>query len=99
MADFASTRRRERQMRIVMLGTPGWHTDDLRRAAAARGHRSDVLPYEGLVARAGGRSIGELAVGTAAIFDGDVVLARIIPTGSLEQIIYRVDALHWIERR
>src|SRR5204862_4514403 len=27
------------------------------------------------------------------------VLPRMIPTGSLEQIIYRVDALHWIERR
>jgi len=29
----------------------------------------------------------------------DAVLARIIPAGSLEQIIYRVDALHWIEER
>jgi RimK family alpha-L-glutamate ligase len=27
------------------------------------------------------------------------VLARIIPAGSLDQVIYRVDALHWIERR
>jgi len=26
-----------------------------------------------------------------------MVLARIIPNGSLEQIIYRVDALHWLE--
>ena len=30
-------------------------------------------------------------------FSFDAVLARIIPNGSLEQIIYRVDALHWIE--
>lgn len=29
----------------------------------------------------------------------DAVLARIIPNGSLEQIIYRVDALHWLENR
>ena len=27
------------------------------------------------------------------------MLARIIPTGSLDQIIYRVDALHWVETR
>ena len=27
------------------------------------------------------------------------MLARIIPNGSLEQIIYRVDALHWLEDR
>ncbi|HET9192523.1 MAG TPA: RimK family alpha-L-glutamate ligase [Vicinamibacterales bacterium] len=31
------------------------------------------------------------------MFSFDAVLARIIPNGSLEQIIYRVDALHWIE--
>ena len=31
--------------------------------------------------------------------EADGVLARIIPDGSLEQIIYRVDALHWIEDR
>jgi RimK family alpha-L-glutamate ligase len=33
------------------------------------------------------------------LLDADAVLARIIPTGSLEQIIYRVDALHWLEER
>ncbi len=86
-------------MRVVILGTRGWHTDELSRALAARGHRADVLAYEGLVARAGGHSTGELAVGGAAIFDADAVLARIIPSGSLDQIIYRVDALHWIEQR
>jgi RimK family alpha-L-glutamate ligase len=31
------------------------------------------------------------------VFSFDAVLPRIIPNGSLEQIIYRVDALHWIE--
>jgi RimK family alpha-L-glutamate ligase len=31
------------------------------------------------------------------LFEADAVLARIIPSGSLEQIIYRVDALHWLE--
>ena len=36
---------------------------------------------------------------TVSVFDADAVLARIIPDGSLEQIIYRVDALHWIEAR
>jgi RimK family alpha-L-glutamate ligase len=32
-----------------------------------------------------------------SLLDADAVLARIIPGGSLEQIIFRVDALHWIE--
>jgi RimK family alpha-L-glutamate ligase len=65
----------------------------------ARGHRTDVLPYEGLVARAGGDGNATLSSGSTAIFDVDAVLARIVPSGSLDQIIYRVDALHWIEKR
>jgi RimK family alpha-L-glutamate ligase len=34
-----------------------------------------------------------------SLLDADAVLARIVPQGSLEQIIYRVDALHWLEER
>lgn len=85
-------------MRIVVLGAPGWHTDDLSRALSARGHHADVLPYEALVARAGAANAG-LSIRDTAIFDADAALARFIPAGSLDQIIYRVDALHWIERR
>jgi RimK family alpha-L-glutamate ligase len=85
-------------MRIVVLGARGWHTDELSRALVARGHRADVLPYEALVARAGGANTG-LSIRGTAIFDADAVLTRIIPAGTLDQIIYRVDALHWIERR
>jgi RimK family alpha-L-glutamate ligase len=48
---------------------------------------------------AGHRVAGGLASENAAILDADAVLARIIPDGSLEQIIYRVDVLHWIEER
>lgn len=33
------------------------------------------------------------------VLQADAVFARIIPSGSLEQIIYRVNALHWIEQR
>ena len=92
-------------MRVVILSArTGWHTDELCRALASRGHESRVLPYESLVARLGStRDIASPAQsrGTAAeaFFDADAVLARIIPNGSLEQIIYRVDALHWLERR
>ena len=85
-------------VRVVILSArTGWHTDELCRALAERGHVGVVLPYEGLVAKVGGgptlRSEG------VPILDADAVLARIIPGGSLEQIIYRVDALHWIEDR
>jgi RimK family alpha-L-glutamate ligase len=89
-------------MQIVILNAgTGWHTDELCRALTEQGHSSRVLPYEGLVARLGtGRGVEQrLSNGTSEILEADAVLARIIPSGSLEQMIYRVDALHWIEKR
>jgi RimK family alpha-L-glutamate ligase len=50
-----------------------------------------IAPYEGIVSRLGPCEV------TPSLERGDIVLARIIPNGSLEQIIYRVDALHWLE--
>ena len=85
-------------MRIVILsGGAGWYTNELCRACAERHHAAVVLPYQGLLASIGG-AVG-LSSNTAPVLDADAVLARIIPDGSLEQIIYRVDALHWIEAR
>jgi len=89
-------------MQVVILNAgSGWHTDDLCRALAERGHTGRVLPYDQLVARLGtGRGVVRgLSNGSNEILDADAVVARIIPSGSLEQTIYRVDALHWIERR
>jgi RimK family alpha-L-glutamate ligase len=96
-------------MRAVILSArTGWHTDELCRALAAREHVGVVLPYEGLIARIGSGAAGAglkagptpgLSSADVPILDADVVLARIIPGGSLEQVIYRVDALHWIEDR
>jgi RimK family alpha-L-glutamate ligase len=89
-------------MRIIIPSArTGWHTDELSRALAERGHTARVLPYEGLVARMGTarRLRRELACEGESLLDADAVLARIIPNGSLEQIIYRVDALHWLEER
>jgi RimK family alpha-L-glutamate ligase len=86
-------------MRAVILSArTGGHTRELLRALAERGHGGDVLPYEGLVARLGSGQ-ARLASEQASILDADVVFARIIPGGSLEQIIFRVDALHWVEDR
>jgi RimK family alpha-L-glutamate ligase len=82
---------------IVLAARAGWHTDELARAAAERGHQFSVLPYEGLVARIGPAS--GLRSRSTELDSADVVLARIIPSGSLEQIIFRVDALHRLEER
>ena len=91
------------RLNIVILSShTGWQTDELLRALGERDHIGCVLPYEGLVARLGRNSSGtssHLSSARTSILDADAVLARIIPTGTLEQIIYRVDALHWIEDR
>jgi len=79
----------------ILSARTGWHTDELCRALAERGHTGLVLPYEGLIAKL---PDGLFSNGLP-LLSADAVLARIIPGGSLEQIIYRVDALHWIEER
>ena len=85
-------------MQIVALAArAGWHTHELERAAAERGYQLTVLPYEGLVARIG--PAPGLRSRNTELDSADVVLARIIPSGSLEQIIFRVDALHRLEDR
>jgi RimK family alpha-L-glutamate ligase len=115
-------------MQVAILSArTGWHTSELCRALAERGHSGVVLPYEQLRARLGGATAGAVAQSPAGavaptsallpssrspgqaravlesaglpLFAADAVLARIIPAGSLEQIIYRVDALHWLEER
>jgi RimK family alpha-L-glutamate ligase len=81
----------------VLAARTGWHTRELERAAAERGHEAIVLPYEGLVATIGPAS--GLRSRSTELDGVDAVLARIIPSGSLEQIIFRVDALHRLEDR
>ena len=81
----------------VLAARTGWHTNEIERAAAERGHQTIVLPYEGLVA-----SIGPapgLRSRSTELDGVDAVLARIIPSGSLEQTLFRVDALHRLEDR
>jgi len=82
---------------VVLAAREGWHTRELTRALEARGHTGAIVPYEGLVASIGRRS--GLRSRAADLDHADAVLARIIPSGSLEQIIYRVDALHRLEDR
>ena len=84
-------------MNFAILGAGrGWHTDELERAVSARGHRLRLLPIQALTARVGGTP--SLAAAGTALEGCDGVILRIIPRGSLEQIIFRIDALHRLER-
>jgi RimK family alpha-L-glutamate ligase len=80
-------------LRVAVLGsTGGWHADRLERALTARGHECAFAQ----VTRMAGRVEGGVAVdsGEIALDAYDVVIVRGIPRGSLEQVVFRVDALH-----
>ena len=86
-------------MRVAILAArEGWHTAELCRArrAGVRGPRSRVRRIGGPPGRRGGSG---LTSGGEDLDAAAAVLPRIIPAGSLEQIIFRVDALHRLEDR
>jgi RimK family alpha-L-glutamate ligase len=85
-------------MKVALLSAgQGWHNDALLQAFAARGHACRVLPITQLV----GRIEAPLSffAGDGALDALDVVVVRIIPRGSLEQIIFRMDLLHLLAAR
>ena len=80
-------------MRVAVIGsTGGWHAERLERALTARGHECAFAPVTRMVGRIdGGFAVRSREVALDAC---DVVVVRAIPRGSLEQIVFRVDALH-----
>ncbi|MEY2536173.1 MAG: tetrahydromethanopterin:alpha-L-glutamate ligase [bacterium] len=80
-------------MRVAVIGsTGGWHAERLERALTARGHECAFAPVTRMVGRIdGGFGMRSREVALDAC---DVVVVRGIPRGSLEQIVFRVDALH-----
>ncbi|HTO74246.1 MAG TPA: RimK family alpha-L-glutamate ligase [Gemmatimonadales bacterium] len=80
---------------VVLSARQGWHTDQLCRAVRSRGLEPLILPWESLASRMGhGRGVTS---DRERLADAAAVLARIIPNGSLEQVIHRVDTLHRLE--
>lgn len=83
--------------RIAVLGSAdSWYTHDLRRAAEARGHELIALPFTELQAdiSSDGESIGS---GGQRLDDVDAVIVRSMPGGSLEQVVFRMNALARLE--
>jgi RimK family alpha-L-glutamate ligase len=80
---------------VILSSTSGWHIDELIRATRARGLEAVLLPWEGNLSRV--EAGGGVSNGGRLLSDARAVLPRIIPSGSLEQVIYRVDTLHRLE--
>lgn len=81
--------------RLLALGPDqGWHADQLRSAATRLGWSLDYATYESLASTitADGRTSAKCDAGDLAGFDA--VLCRTMPAGSLEQVTFRLAALH-----
>ena len=88
-------------MRVGVLGATGsWHTRGLAGALTARGHEVLTIPATRLrseVSPSGQvRILGPEDVRLDAL---DLLFVRGLPRGSLEQVIFRMDALHTLAER
>ena len=79
-------------MNVGILGKRGgWHTTALQAACGRRGITATVLPITRLIARLSHGAV--LSAGEERLDRFDAIFVRAIPGGSLEQIIFRMDAL------
>ena len=93
----------------ILAGGEGWHVRDLRRAAASLGHDAVAVEFRRVQAAVGNAPLtlpspptapgGEGGVRGDTLGDYDGVLVRTMPPGSLEQVVFRMDVLHRLERR
>src|SRR5215218_7516700 len=75
----------------ILSAGDGWHVRDLRRAAGLLGHEASAVDFRRVTAGVAA------AADSLAGFDG--VLVRTMPPGSLEQVVFRMDVLHRLERQ
>ncbi len=81
---------------VAILGSPeGWHSQKIAVALEARSVHFSFIDPTMLVSRLG--SGMEVSANGIKLGECDLLLAREIPGGSLEQVIFRMDALHQLE--
>ena len=86
-------------MRIAILGNAGsWYVKTLSQAAAARGHQAMRVDFRRLTASVCGAHT-QLTAGEIDFAHIDAVVVRTMPPGSLEQVVYRMDALAALQTR
>lgn len=81
---------------VALVSGMGWHVQDLLRAAKLVDVRLDAVRFPEVVGLVGD---GPARVEAGGIDLGGVdgVLVRMMPPGSLEQVVFRMDALHRLE--
>ncbi len=85
-----------RPLRAGVLGATGsWHTRRLIGALAARGHDVAAIPATRLQLEIDEHGAAHVIGPEGVVLDAlDLLVVRGLPRGSLEQVIFRMDALH-----
>lgn len=82
-------------LKAAILGRPdGWHVRSLRDSLARRGIEVTCLPSTRIISRCAPSGAPMIESGGVDLESLDMLFVRSLPGGSLEQVIYRVDALH-----
>src|SRR5947199_5979387 len=79
----------------VLASCDSWYLTDLRRAAAGK-HEITTIGFRELTASVGSEG-GRISAGDRNLADVDAVLVRTMPPASLEQVVFRMDALARLE--
>lgn len=79
----------------ILADRKGWHVEALAKGLEWRGCQADFLPITRLVARVPGDPL--VTILDQPLESYNALLIRTIPEGSLEQIIFRMNALHRLE--
>jgi len=84
-------------MRIVILGeSSGWHVRDLGRSASAKGHHVSLVSWSSLMAEV---SQAGLRAGPDSLEVAQAIVVRSMPSGTLEEVIFRMDLLGHLAQR
>jgi RimK family alpha-L-glutamate ligase len=90
-----------RRLRVGVLGASGsWHTRGLLTTLAARGHEVLAIPATRLQSEVDEHGYVHVLGPEGVVLDAlDLLLIRGLPRGSLEQVIFRMDALHVLTKQ
>lgn len=95
-----------KRVAILSQRRDSWHVTALLTALAERGCTADVGAISDLAATVAGPDArhrpagarGDVGCGNLGLHGYDAILVRTLPAGSLEQVIFRMDALQRLER-
>jgi tetrahydromethanopterin:alpha-L-glutamate ligase len=80
---------------VALVSGLGWHVEDLIRAAHKVGVSLQAVPFPSVAAGVGMTTEHpRVSAGDRDLTSADGVLVRMMPPGSLEQVVFRMDALH-----